>query len=410
MTYVFLPPVYRLERFCAPAALIVTMQMFQPNRFYAVDRPRHCVAMALIFCMGVCSSHCEAAGLIRVSDGRSAYEGKVVALTDSTCSLIDRQGQLLRLPVRSLKSFRKIAPRYRPFDTNELRDSLKTEFGSNYEVAGTTHYLVCGPTGRASRYAELFEAIYRDVEHFYRVRGFPIVAPEVPLQAVVFRTQKEFVSYCLRDQVPPSPGLMGYYSLKTNRVALFDNPSLVSDSGRIHVPAGSVAAMSAISGDTADTIIHETTHQVGYNIGVHSRLGGTPIWIIEGLATVLEPSGMRSNTGRQRLEDRLNAERINWFRKQHRPDRQMGHLAKLVASDAFFHQQTLDSYSESWAFTFFLLENAARRRDLVTYLQTIAERDPAQEYSARDRLSDFQTAFGDISRLEVEFVRYMDRL
>jgi hypothetical protein len=143
---------------------------------------------------------------------------------------------------------------------------------------------------------------------------------------------------------------------------------------------------------------------------VHSRLGGTPIWIVEGLATVLEPSGMRSNTGRQRLEDRLNAERINWFRKQHRPDRQMGHLAKLVASDAFFHQQTLDSYSESWAFTFFLLEIAARRRDLVTYLQTIAKRDPAQEYSARDRLSDFQSACGDISRLEVEFVRYMDRL
>ena len=70
-----------------------------------------------------------------------------------------------------------------------------------------------------------------------------------------------------------------------------------------------IAATSAVSGDTANTIIHETTHQVGYNIGVHSRLGGTPIWIVEGLATVLEPSGMREKTGRQLQQGRINQER-----------------------------------------------------------------------------------------------------
>lgn len=373
---------------------------------------RRCLAAfcTVLLCVSAISQPTEAGGLIRVSDGRFQYEGKVVALTDSTCSLIDREGQLHRLPVQSLKSFEKIATRYRPYASSELRDSLREEFGSPYEVAGTTHYLVCAPAGRAAKYAELFESIYRDVEHFFRVRGFPVREPEVPLQAIVFQTQQEFVRYCVRDQVPPSPGLAGYYSLKTNRVALFDNETLVSDTGGVQRPIPSVAALSAISGGTADTIIHETTHQVGYNIGVHSRLGGTPIWIVEGLATVLEPAGMRSSMGRQRLEDRLNNERVNWFRQRHRPDRTMGHLAKLVASDSFFHQQTLDSYSESWAFTFFLLENASRRRDLVSYLQSLATRDPAQEYSASERLQDFQAAFGDISRLEVEFIRFMDRL
>lgn len=171
-----------------------------------------------------------------------------------------------------------------------------------------------------------------------------------------------------------------------------------------------IAAATAISGETASTIIHETTHQVGYNIGIHSRLGGTPVWVVEGLATVLEPAGMRSTRGRNLVENRINDERINWFRKQHRPDRATGNLARLVASDDYFHQHTLDSYSESWAFTFFLLENPSRRKDFVSYLQKLAQRDSGQAYSGRQRIEDFQSAFGDIRRIEIEFIRFMDRM
>ncbi|MEQ9408791.1 MAG: DUF1570 domain-containing protein [Fuerstiella sp.] len=354
-----------------------------------------------------------AGGLVRVSTGATDYEGKVIALTPTTCSLLDRQGQLVHLNVRSLQKFQKISTRYQPLPTAQLRDELRKEFSGSYEVAGTTHYLVSGPSGRASRYAELFESIYRDVERFYRVRGFRVQTPDVPLIAVVFGSQQEFAHYCLRDQVPPSPGLLGYYSLKTNRVALFDDDRLLSQnevSEPFSAASGGVLANAAIAGDTVNTIIHETTHQVGYNIGVHSRLGGTPTWVVEGLATVLEPSGMRSNKGRQLISDRLNPERSSWFQQRHRPSRSMGNLAKLVASEEWFHRQTLNSYSESWALTFFLLENASRRKDFVTYLQKISERPPLQEYPPEERLADFQSVFGDISRLEVEFIRYMDRM
>ncbi|MEZ6124101.1 MAG: DUF1570 domain-containing protein [Planctomycetaceae bacterium] len=172
----------------------------------------------------------------------------------------------------------------------------------------------------------------------------------------------------------------------------------------------SYLASANISGGTAGTVIHETTHQVGYNIGVHSRLGGTPVWVVEGLATVLEPDAVRSNVGKRLLTDRINQERAQWFETRHRPTREMGNLAKLIASDEYFYRDILNSYSESWAVTFFLLENPSRRQNLATYLRILEQRDPLQEYGARDRLKDFQTAFGDISRLEVEFIRYMDRL
>ncbi|MCA9048650.1 MAG: DUF1570 domain-containing protein [Planctomycetaceae bacterium] len=367
----------------------------------------------------VVAAACRAAaadnGLIRVGDGRSSHVGKIVGLTRTTCSLMDRQGRIEHLSVRDLTEFEKVSPRYTPDSASAFRNALQKEFARGYEVSGTSHYLVCAPRGRAQQYGRLFESIYGDVEQFYRVRGFRVESPEVPLVAVVFSSQEEFVQYCLRDRVTPSPTLRGYYSLLSNRVALYDDAALVSDAGSSTARpaaghAGDRTILANISGDAADTIIHETTHQVGYNIGIHSRLGGTPVWVVEGLATVLEPDGMRSKSGRRLLSDRLNQERIVWFRERHRPGRPMGNLACIVASDDYFQRNLLNSYSEAWAFLFFLMESPARQRELVSYLQRLRDRDPLKEYTPEERLSDFQSVFGDVSRLEVDFIRYMDRL
>ncbi|MEZ6062097.1 MAG: DUF1570 domain-containing protein [Planctomycetaceae bacterium] len=357
--------------------------------------------------------------MIRVTDSEQDYVGRIVALTTTTCSLMDRQGKLLKLSVADLTGFERVADRFRPFPDNVFRDELQKEFGGSYEVSGTTHYLVAAPRGRAAEYARLFENIYREVEQFYRVRGFNVQEPDVPMVAVVFGSQREFAGYCQRDGVPPARGLLGYYSLMSNRVALFDDASLlksvqrkpVGNSGGSPSAADTtIAALANVAGNTAATIIHETTHQVGYNIGIHSRLGGTPVWVIEGLATSLEPDAMRSKSGRNLQTDRLNQERHDWFNSKRSPRRAMGDLAKLIADDKYFHANTLDSYSESWALTFFLLENSSRRKNLAAYLHRLRQRDPLETYTAEQRLSDFQAEFGDISRLEVEFMRFMERL
>lgn len=355
----------------------------------------------------------KAGGMVRLTDKKkNSIEGKIVSITKSSCSIMDRLGRIHHQPVSKLESLRKIGTRFEAHSTAAFRQNLISEFKGDYEVAGATHYLVCAPKGRASQYAKLFESIYRDVERFYHTRGFRVTRPEVPLVAIVFRSQAEFAQYCRRDDVQPSRTLMGYYSPLSNRVALFDDARLLTDatpSEKTDHNSG-IAAYAAISGNTADTVIHETIHQVGFNIGIHSRLGGTPVWVVEGLATVLEPSGMRQKSGRQLLIDRINSERADWFSIRHRPTRTMGSLAKLIASDDYFHQSTLNSYSESWAFTFFLLENSSRRLQFVRYLKTIVERNPRKQYGPKERLADFQDAFGDISRLEVEFIRYLDRM
>jgi hypothetical protein len=82
----------------------------------------------------------------------------------------------------------------------------------------------------------------------------------------------------------------------------------------------------------------------------------------------------------------------------------------MIATEDMFRNQALDAYSSAWALTYFLTENPARARQFVLYLKMLSERDPLNAYPPEDRLKDFQSVFGDISRLEVDFLRSLERL
>jgi hypothetical protein len=57
-----------------------------------------------------------------------------------------------------------------------------------------------------------------------------------------------------------------------------------------------------------------------------------------------------------------------------------------------------------------MTESPARARSYTRYLQILGERDPLQHYTAEERLKDFQSAFGDVSKVEMDFLRSIDRL
>lgn len=398
------------------------------------QRKPNCFRATLAVAVMVCwvTTVCEAGSsrLIQVSDGSTSWVGKVVALNETECSLVDRFGAIVRLPVKSLRTFEVVSDRFEAAPAAEVREQLRKEFPSDFEISGSTHFLVCGPKGKSQTYARLFEESYRSVEHFFRVRGFTTNEPETALIGLVFGSQQEFADYCRRDNVVWSPGLRGYYSLTTNRVALFDSEETVQSaeprgtdrtalsiakSDGVSVPSATVlpptiAARVGTSNAAVSTIIHEATHQVGHNIGIHSRTTSTPTWIIEGLATMLESPGQRGPSAGRTLKTRLNSERHNWFNGESASRRQPGDVAKLIASDEPFRNQPLDSYSNSWALMFYMAESPARTQKFIRYLRMVRDRHPSAEYTADDRLRDFEAVFGDIARLEVEFLRYMDRM
>ena len=384
------------------------------------------------------ASAAKPVSLIELQAGSERYQGRVLSRDSRNVLLLDRAGKIVQLPLSQVTSFRTVASRFTPLTPTMLNTALLRELGSRYEVKTTRHYVVAAPRGRARKYVDLFEEIYRAFHMHFSVRGFEVERPEFPLVAIVFPDHAAFARYARSDDVNAGPGLMGYYMPTTNRIALFEGSSVRDSSGRTSLPGlrsssrqrpferwvwpGNrndrsgrklpdpqlpVPSLSRASGmiraSLRDTMIHEATHQVAFNVGLHSRTRANPQWVVEGLATCFEPQGMRDSSVGRHVTDRINRERFIWFRNYARERRKDKSLPDFVASDDLFQKATLDAYAEAWALSFFLIET--RPRKYATYLKQLAAGD------SRDRSKLFSEVMGTGMRmLEAEMLRFFKRL
>lgn len=355
--------------------------------------------------------------LLQITSGESLLSGKLLALAKTHCWLVERDGRLHKIAMSAIDRLRKTDKPFRYFSAADLRDQLKREFDGSLEVAGSTHYLVCAGHGQAEAYVDMFEDIYRSLHRKFSPRGFKLQVVDVPLVAVVFRDRKQFIDYCRQDGVKAVSGLRGYYLRTSNRVALYDDRR--SATGRVSrslqptpchksTPVRS-DVMPSVSADLQQTIIHEATHQVAFNLGLHSRIGSNPKWVVEGLATMFEAPGIRERSGNVPMSAKLNHNRFVWFTNYRQSRRKTSSLKAFVSSDSAFNTATLDAYSEAWALSLFLMETRASA--YAKYLRTISNRDPFAAYFPQERLADFRAAFGqDVDWLEVRFLRFVDQL
>ena len=370
------------------------------------------------------SSQAKTPALLELKVGETSYQGRLALMADDYCWLMGRDGRLDQVELGKVESHRVAAPEFRRYSPAELRDLLRREFRT-LEVAGTEHYLVCAPKGKAGDYAQVFEGVYRSFHLYASTRGFRVARPEFPLVAVVFPNHAAFADYCKKDDVPAMRGMLGYYMPTTNRVALYEPETQVSVRGQRSdvrnqrsefesMDDGPCAsdhgrAFARIEGDLQDTMIHEATHQVAFNVGLHSRIGESPLWVVEGLATVFEAPGIRESASNTSIKSRLNRERFVWFGNYMKERRKPKSLAQFVSSDAAFKTAVLDAYSEAWALSFYLIET--RPGEYARHLKKIAERDPLKEYGEGERLADFQRAFGkDLTILDADFIRFFEAL
>ena len=383
----------------------------------------------IVFCGGfVLVSPVQAAkkskSLIRLEARHGIYEGKTVAQDEDYLWLLSRDGRLSTLAFGEVVSFKKVSPRFKGFSTTEVRDELRREYRGKLEVVAKGHYVVCAPRGRARDYAALFEDIYNSYRSYFRVRNLKLTKPEFPLIAIVFPDHVDFTTYAAREKVRASRGLLGYYHPVSNRVALFDpgqktaatESDAKSYSQLARLPDNHERfarltlepfARTGVSGNgLRDTIVHEATHQVAFNTGLHSRIGRSPKWIVEGLATVFEAPGIRGSSTTHKSATRINRERFLWFSEFAQKRRKKQSLEEFVASDRMFSKAVLDAYSQAWALSLYLIET--RPGAYVKFLRKITKRDPLTPYEREARIFDFQQAFGkDLDLLEAGMLRYI---
>jgi hypothetical protein len=348
--------------------------------------------------------------------GDRPHVGMCLARDDRCCWLQAPDGRLSLITLKDVTSYRKVSSSFRGLTAVEAREQLGRELGREFEVAAAGQYVVAAPHGRARTYADLLDRVHRSFTTFFSRRSFDLPPLEFPLMAVVYPDEASFAAYCRQDGMTYVPGLKGYYSPESNRIALFDDEhSLVLRTdgldGRAaddEFTAAGLVNAATIQAELRDTLVHEATHQLAFNTGLHPRIGQNPRWVVEGLAMIFERNvdgGQAARYGDEAA--RLNGERYDWF--MHRARARLISVEDLVGSDRPFGSATLDAYSEAWALTFYLSERHSA--EYVEYLELIRARDPLAEYSAEARIADFQKCFGDdLAWLQVQWLRFMDEL
>jgi hypothetical protein len=332
--------------------------------------------------------------MFRATVNGQTVEGKPLSWDASNMLLLARDGQLHEFDPREAKDAVKTGSAFAGYTADELRAELVREFGPQFDVSTTRHYVVVHPHGQRDEWANRFEDLYNRFGHYFRVRGFALQEPLYPLVAIVFRDKAEYFRRATASGTPMHPNALGHYDPATNRVFLYD----------------ATANASGIEwSENADTIIHEATHQTAYNTGVHRRFALPPRWMVEGLATMFEAPGVWSERYDHTQSDRINRTRLDGFRRYITQRRQPGSLARLLAGDDLFRSDVDAAYAEAWALSFYLSETQPRM--YAAYLQKTAERPIFTDYPAVERVADFQSVFGsDMKLFEAKFLRYMEEV
>jgi hypothetical protein len=330
--------------------------------------------------------------MFRVLVGDREIEGQPLHWDSSQMLVMTRDGQLEEFDPRTATKGKKTSPQFVPYSSSETRQKLLEEFGSGFRVTASEHYLVAHPASLESDWATRFESLYRQFQNYFRVRGFDLSSPQVPLVAVIFPTRDDYTSYVRQAGTGVQESTLGHYDPRSNRVLMYDQRS-----------------DGEYQDGTLSTIIHEATHQTAYNTGLHSRLTATPRWLVEGLAMMFEVHGVNGTATGIDREQRIHQGRLQDFRDFLETKRGDGVLRQLVASDHTFDTDPVAAYAQAWALSFYLAET--RPREYESYLKLTAARPPLASYPPRTRVDDFSAIFGDnLTQLEAEFLRWIDLL
>jgi hypothetical protein len=361
-----------------------------------------------------------ASGLDRVTLRREGettrVEGRVVVTAQDGGMLVEgRDGILWAVQPDELVEHSQDDVPFEPLSPDDLAKQLQSELPEGFEVLSTKHYVICYHTSRAYAQwcASLFERLYGAFTNFWKLKGFELSEPEFPLVAIVFADKRSFVDFSRAEVGEAAEAIIGYYSLRTNWMVMYDLTELESLNRYSTGRRTSSHIKRFLAGPDAPrivaTIVHEATHQIAFNCGLHTRYSDCPLWFSEGIATYFETPDLGSSRGWRTIGG-INQVRLARFREcfARRP---AGSLVTLLQDDQRFRDTSLaeDAYAESWALTYFLLKRHGPQ--YVEYLKRLSEKKPLFYDDPETRLAEFKQAFGDdLQKLDAEMVRAMSRL
>ncbi len=356
---------------------------------------------------------------VTFSDAKSitmTLESRVLLTAQNGGLLLEgRDGRLWTVEPQQIQKNEPTDERFQPLAAEELGQQLQLElvdFGvkTPSHVVVTKHFVICSTAGR--KYAEwvgiLFERLFDGFQQYWKVAGLTLREPEFPLPAIVLKDQTEFADLATKLDGPDAAVSKGYFSIPTNRIVMFDLTASPNSP-----PAKTIEDIRrkvVASPFNVATVIHEATHQIAFNSGLHTRFADNPLWLTEGMAMFFEVPDLDSHSG-WKSAGRVNTVRLKRYRETLKQRGDNASVSTLIRTDDRLQnvEQAETAYAESWALTYFLIKT--RRENYVSYLKTLQNKPRLKADSPEERLRDFRQAFGDdLETLDRDLARWLSRL
>ncbi len=316
--------------------------------------------------------------------------GVPIGLFSNQTVVMRKDGSIQRIKNSDIIRQSVLAERFQSMDRNELAQQLRAEFGRNYTIRSENPYLIVARPEHIEAWTQRFRSLHHSFKLYCTTHAIPTREIEFPLVAVVFGSQNEFLRYANSEGTKVPKYCVGYYFSDSNRILLYESPD---------------SSMK----ETQATISHEATHQLAFNMGLHQRRASTPLWIIEGLATMFESPMLTAPHSRQGKSLWPASRQSTWQVLSKHPETLQSIVAGLIHNDLAFEADFQNAYTVAWAMTSYL----SQRRSLQfgPYLQRVGNKTPFQEYKATDRVAEFESAFGIDSRLLTsKIIKYLETL
>ncbi len=300
-----------------------------------------------------------------------------------------------------------------------LSGKLASQLGNDYWIRNSEHFLIVssGEDRWANQASYLLERVYDQFYSAFSLAGYDLGPGKEKLIWICFPTLDEFVTYAdLADNVDMSWS-DGYYSARTNRVALIRTargPLSVSAAVSWTAPGrvadnttssdGDYSKPGSFSGVDVKRATHEAAHQLAFNSGIQRRGVMYPFWVSEGLATNFEADSIgQIELGRPDVSRRRRLLAAN------RNDKllDIGQFMSITRISTGNGEQLRNMYAQAWGFFRFLWHKHPEK--LRSYLKDLSTKDsgPRSSYVMRREL---EKNFGSLEAIESSWGNYLAML
>ncbi|WP_254507952.1 DUF1570 domain-containing protein [Anatilimnocola floriformis] len=338
------------------------------------------------------------AGLTRILKGKILVEAE-----DGGVLLLTQDGRLWPLPKEEILSRSSDAKLFQPLTKAEFNKQLLAGLPQGFKIHQTKHYSIAYNTslGYAQWVGALYERLYSAFYVYWPSKGAELKEPEFPLAAIVFDTRASYEQYARTELGASTATIMGYYSLPTNMVTMYDLTGQEESQARISRILSQPNAERNVA-----TIVHEATHQLAFNSGLQQRFTDTPFWVSEGLAVYFETPDLDNAKGWKKIGAVNRYNLINF--KKYLRNREPGALSKLLSDDKRFRDPATqaDAYAEAWALNYYLINTHGET--YAKYLKVLSAQTPLVMQEPAARQEQFLKLFGkSLEELENDFLKYM---